>query len=110
MEVHAEPTVGTLQELIDLMQPRCSREDLALIKRAYTVAEAAHVAQKRSTGEPYITHPVAVAGILAQPKLDAQIVAAALMHDVVEDTPITLDEIEPSLATRSPTWSTRSPS
>jgi GTP pyrophosphokinase len=75
------------------MRPRCSDDDLALIERAYKLAEAAHTGQKRSSGELYITHPLAVAGILAQTNLDAPTVAAALMHDVVEDTPIKIDDI-----------------
>jgi GTP pyrophosphokinase len=93
MDEHADHTVRSLQELLGLMRPRCSNDDLALIERAYKLAEAAHIGQKRSSGEPYITHPLAVAGILAQTNLDAPTVAAALMHDVVEDTLIKLDDI-----------------
>ncbi len=93
MDEHADHTVTTLDELLSLMAPRSSRDDLSLIERAYNVAHAAHINQKRSSGEPYIQHPLAVAGILAQTKLDTPTIAAALMHDVVEDTPVKLDDI-----------------
>ena len=56
------------------------------IYQAYLVAKAAHEGQKRSTGEAYITHPVAVAGILAEMRMDPQSIMAALLHDVIEDT------------------------
>jgi guanosine-3',5'-bis(diphosphate) 3'-pyrophosphohydrolase len=85
--------VQTIEELLALIAPRSSREDLALVERAYRLAEAAHRDQKRSGGEPYITHPLAVAGILAHTKLDTPTIIAALLHDVVEDTPVTLDDI-----------------
>lgn len=91
MEEHR--TVQSLDELLSLMAPRSSSADLALIERAYRLAEAAHVDQKRSTGEPYIKHPLAVAGILAQTKLDPPTIAAALLHDVAEDTSVTIDDI-----------------
>ncbi|HUO46938.1 MAG TPA: bifunctional (p)ppGpp synthetase/guanosine-3',5'-bis(diphosphate) 3'-pyrophosphohydrolase [Acidimicrobiia bacterium] len=65
-----------------------------LIRRAYLTAEHAHRGQVRKTGDPYITHPVAVTGILAEYGLDAAALAAALLHDTVEDTDITLHQIE----------------
>ncbi|WP_269756155.1 RelA/SpoT family protein [Agromyces humatus] len=67
--------------------------DLSLIERAYTVAERAHEGQKRKSGEPYITHPVAVAQILADLGIGSKTVAAALLHDTVEDTAYTLDQV-----------------
>ncbi|MGQ9814705.1 MAG: RelA/SpoT family protein [Candidatus Roseilinea sp.] len=85
--------VRTLNDLLESMLPRGDTAGLELISRAYRVAEAAHALQKRSTGDPYVTHPLAVAAILACHKLDAQTVAAALLHDVVEDTPVGLDDI-----------------
>ncbi|MCS7088802.1 MAG: bifunctional (p)ppGpp synthetase/guanosine-3',5'-bis(diphosphate) 3'-pyrophosphohydrolase [Thermoflexales bacterium] len=95
MEEQAGRTsVKSLQELLHLVQQRCSKEeDIALITRAYQLAEAAHRNQTRASGEPYITHPLAVAGILAEYGLDAPAIAAALLHDVVEDTTVTLPEI-----------------
>ncbi|MBX3167050.1 MAG: bifunctional (p)ppGpp synthetase/guanosine-3',5'-bis(diphosphate) 3'-pyrophosphohydrolase [Candidatus Eremiobacteraeota bacterium] len=68
-------------------------EDLELVARAFLLAEERHRPQQRSSGEPYITHPVAVAHILADYRLDAPTLAAALLHDVVEDTPTTLEEV-----------------
>jgi GTP pyrophosphokinase len=67
--------------------------DVARIEEAYEVARAAHAGQQRQSGEPYITHPLAVAKILAEWHLDPQALMAALLHDVVEDTPTTKTEI-----------------
>ena len=67
--------------------------DLDLIRRAYLFAREAHADQTRASGEPYVNHSVAVAGILAEMRLDAVTVAAALLHDVPEDTPRTMEEI-----------------
>ena len=64
-------------------------EQVEFIKRAFVVARDAHEGQFRSSGEPYITHPVAVACIIAEMKLDHEAVSAALLHDVIEDTPCT---------------------
>lgn len=70
------------------------REKINQVARAFLVAADAHEEQFRSSGEPYITHPVAVAGILAEMFMDADTICAALLHDVVEDTFFTLEEIE----------------
>jgi GTP pyrophosphokinase len=64
-----------------------------LIGRAYALAEKAHGGQRRKSGEPFIVHPIAIAGILADWKLDADTIAAGLLHDVVEDTSVTLADI-----------------
>lgn len=64
-----------------------------LVEKAYTLAESAHHGQKRHTGEPYITHPVAVAVILAKMRLDHQTIIAALLHDVLEDTLVQKQEL-----------------
>lgn len=68
-------------------------EDLSQIEAAYHFSESAHQGQFRKSGEPYIAHPLAVANILAQWHLDAQALTAALLHDVVEDTAVTKNEI-----------------
>lgn len=73
--------------------PDLSPNDHSLIERAYHKAEAAHAGQFRKSGEPYFTHCVAVAQILADMKLDAEAIAAALLHDTLEDTSVTLDEL-----------------
>jgi GTP pyrophosphokinase len=77
--------------------PRLSylgESDVATLERAYLVAERAHRGQSRLSGEPFITHPVAVAALLADLHLDSDALAAALLHDVVEDTPLALDQIQ----------------
>ena len=68
--------------------------DLGQVTAAYDLAVRAHAGQLRLSGEPYLVHPVAVAEILVELELDVESVVAALLHDVVEDTPITLAEIE----------------
>ncbi|MBI3150153.1 MAG: bifunctional (p)ppGpp synthetase/guanosine-3',5'-bis(diphosphate) 3'-pyrophosphohydrolase [Betaproteobacteria bacterium] len=68
--------------------------EVALVETAYSFSEAAHRGQFRRTGDPYITHPLAVASILSEWRLDAQGVCAALLHDVMEDTAVTKAEIE----------------
>jgi GTP pyrophosphokinase len=70
------------------------RADVGLIERAYEVAVVAHGTQKRDNGDPYITHPLAVAEILAGYRLDAASIATALLHDTIEDTSVTLRVIE----------------
>jgi len=62
-----------------------SNQELALVEEAFAFAHAAHQGQLRRSGEPYITHPVAVAGILAELGMDSETLAAGLLHDTVED-------------------------
>jgi GTP pyrophosphokinase len=83
------PLVNFIEQLPD----RYSLSDRELIKRAYSTAEEAHRGQKRHSGEPYITHCLAVAGILADLQVPSEVVAAGLLHDAVEDTPLTLSQI-----------------
>jgi guanosine-3',5'-bis(diphosphate) 3'-pyrophosphohydrolase len=71
-----------------------SKEDLDLLRRAYDFAEKSHEGQIRKSGEPYINHPTEVAGILVELEMDPETVAAGFLHDVVEDTDVTLDDIE----------------
>jgi GTP pyrophosphokinase len=68
--------------------------DVALVERAFEFSESAHRGQFRKSGEPYITHPLAVASILSEWQLDAEGLAAALLHDVMEDTSVTRSELE----------------
>lgn len=70
-----------------------SKEQVAFIRKAYNLAAEAHASQRRVSGEPYIIHPLGVATILAQLQLDELTLAAAFLHDVVEDTDIGLDKI-----------------
>ncbi len=69
-------------------------DQLKRVETAFEFAAAAHAGQKRRSGEPYITHPVAVASILAQLRLDHQTIEAALLHDVIEDTPAAKNDIQ----------------
>ena len=66
---------------------------MAPVQRAYEIAAKAHAGQKRRSGDPYITHPVAVAGILADLGMDVPTICAALLHDTVEDTDVTIDTL-----------------
>ena len=78
-----------------LRQLRAShpKADTAPVQRAYEIAAKAHAGQKRRSGDPYITHPVAVAGILADLGMDVPTICAALLHDTVEDTDVTIDTL-----------------
>ncbi|MES5815983.1 bifunctional (p)ppGpp synthetase/guanosine-3',5'-bis(diphosphate) 3'-pyrophosphohydrolase [Pseudoxanthomonas sp. Soil82] len=69
------------------------REQLPLLREAWRVGAAAHAGQTRKSGEPYITHPVAVAGVLAELGLDVETLIAAILHDTIEDTPLRREEI-----------------
>src|SRR4030065_401474 len=71
-----------------------SADEVGQIEQAYEFSRSAHEGQFRKSGEPYISHPLAVADILAGWHLDAQTLCAALLHAVVEDTPATASEIE----------------
>ena len=80
-------------ELRDLLNTYLEPDKVAVILRAFELGDQAHEGQTRKTGEPYILHPVAVAGILANLRMDHQSVAAAILHDTLEDTPLTKDQI-----------------
>ena len=82
-----------LSDLIQRLRSYEKKPDITLVKRAYAFAEKAHAGQKRATGEEYIKHPLSVACILADLRLDDVTIAAALLHDVVEDTEFTQKDI-----------------
>ncbi len=84
----------TIDDLMDKIKASDKQYDVDKIMRAYTLAEAAHEGQLRSSGEKYITHPLSVASILLDYCMDTDTICAALMHDVVEDTETTLEEIK----------------
>ncbi|MDQ0261505.1 bifunctional (p)ppGpp synthetase/guanosine-3',5'-bis(diphosphate) 3'-pyrophosphohydrolase [Sinomonas atrocyanea] len=83
-----------LEPLLRTVRANNPREDFDLIQRAYEVAERSHQGQKRKSGDPYITHPVAVATILAELGMTGTTLAAALLHDTVEDTSYTLEQLK----------------
>jgi len=82
-----------IDQLLEKAGKYLKSNDLARIKEAYKFAEQAHAGQIRKSGEPYILHPLAVADILVDMQLDATTLEAALLHDVVEDTNVTLDMV-----------------
>jgi RelA/SpoT family (p)ppGpp synthetase len=82
-----------INQLIDKLETYLSHEDVERVQAAYDFAYQAHEGQRRRSGEPYITHPVAVADLLADLRLDAQTMIAAILHDVMEDTPTLKEEI-----------------
>ncbi|AFP85067.1 (p)ppGpp synthetase, RelA/SpoT family [secondary endosymbiont of Ctenarytaina eucalypti] len=81
----------TLNLLIQCYLPE---DQIKLLRQAYLVARDAHEGQTRASGEPYITHPIAVACILAEMRLDHETLMAALLHDIIEDTPATYQDME----------------
>ncbi len=83
----------TISELIERVRSYDPSVDGDLLMRVYAMADAAHEGQRRASGESYIEHPLAVAGILAELEMDHQTIAAALLHDVVEDTSITGEQV-----------------
>ncbi|MGE9985204.1 RelA/SpoT family protein [Desulfovibrio sp. SGI.169] len=83
-----------IQEILDKVAASNQNADLELIQRAYVFAATAHAGQTRLSGEPYLSHPLAVAATLADMGFDEPTVAAGLLHDTVEDTKATIEEID----------------
>lgn len=81
------------EELIKSVKKYHPSDDISMIEKAYQVASKAHEGQVRKSGEPYIIHPICVAIILADLELDKESIVAGLLHDVVEDTPMTSEEL-----------------
>ncbi len=92
-EATPRPAVIRQFELTEKIHAYDPSADTGLIDAAYVLAMRAHGAQKRDNGDPYITHPLAVADILTGYRLDTASIATALLHDVIEDTPVKLPEI-----------------
>ncbi|XXM73613.1 RelA/SpoT family protein [Lysinibacillus sphaericus] len=86
--------VLTPEQVIDRTKEYLNDEHVLMVQKAYEFAKEAHKEQYRKSGEPYIIHPIQVAGILADLEMDPSTVAAGFLHDVVEDTDISLEEIE----------------
>ena len=85
---------AALDSLLETVGKTASPASVELVMRATQLAIESHQAETRQSGEPYAMHPIAVATILAHMQLDAETVAAALLHDVIEDTPISLERVE----------------
>ena len=87
------------QDLIATIRKYHPSDDITMIEKAYRVAKEAHREQKRKSGEPYIIHPLCVAIILADLEMDKETIEAGLLHDVVEDTAMSLDELAKQFGT-----------
>lgn len=85
--------MNTIYDLCDRLKAYLPAEEVQQVRRAYFYAEQAHDGQKRSSGEPYVTHPLAVTTILANLHMDYQTLIAALLHDVIEDTQVSKDAV-----------------
>ena len=85
---------GLFEDLLCAVNETMDKEDIEYIKKAYAIAREAHEGQFRRSGEPYIIHPVQVAKILYELGMDSESMIAALLHDVVEDTELTKDDVK----------------
>ncbi|WP_195970553.1 RelA/SpoT family protein [Clostridium thermobutyricum] len=83
-----------IDKLIKAINKNCNNVDIEKVKKAYEFAEKAHENQMRASGEPYITHPIDVAVILAELGMDTDTIIAGLLHDVIEDTEYTYDQVK----------------
>jgi GTP pyrophosphokinase len=83
-----------INDILDKVQSYLSPDEIGMIEKAYIFSASVHQGQIRLSGEPYLTHPMEVCGILADMKLDAAALATGLLHDTVEDTLTTLEQIE----------------
>jgi len=83
-----------ITDILDKVQNYLSSEEVEMIRKAYVFSASVHQGQVRLSGEPYLTHPMEVAGILADMKLDAPTILTGILHDTVEDTVATIEQIE----------------
>src|SRR5690625_416984 len=90
----AKSDILTIEDIVHKAEEYLGEEDITFIRRAYEYAKNAHSGQYRKSGEPYIIHPVQVAGILVELKMDPVTIAGGFLHDVVEDTEVTFEDIE----------------
>jgi len=86
-------TVTKFRELLRTMRANRPGDDLELVRKAYEFSQKNHAGQSRASGEPYLVHPLGVAQVLAEMKMDAVAIAAGLLHDSVEDTSVTIVDI-----------------
>jgi len=87
------PGVASVTQLIDKLSDYLTPAELKKVREAYRFSDEMHLGQVRKSGEPYISHPIAVAEICAEWKLDAQAIMAALLHDVIEDQDVKKEEL-----------------
>lgn len=93
VETEIEPPIATMARLQSVLETYLEAKEINLVREAYRFSDQAHLGQFRSSGSPYITHPIAVAEICAGWKLDSDALCAALLHDVMEDQGITKQEL-----------------
>jgi guanosine-3',5'-bis(diphosphate) 3'-pyrophosphohydrolase len=86
-------TVTKFRDLLRIMRANRPGDDLELVRKAYEFSQKNHAGQSRASGEPYLVHPLGVAHVLAEMKMDAVAIAAGLLHDSVEDTSVTIVDI-----------------
>ena len=85
--------VTRVRELMKKMRTNRPNDDLGIIRKAYDFSQKHHAGQTRASGEPYLVHPLGVAMVLAEMKMDPVAIAAGLLHDSVEDTSVTVVDI-----------------
>jgi GTP pyrophosphokinase len=99
--IEFEPSVlEAINHLDEALSPNLLPSSMDMIAQAVQVAYRAHAGVARKSGEPYVIHPIETAAILARMQLDAETLAAGLLHDVIEDTPVTFEEIEEAFGSR----------
>src|SRR6202789_3879173 len=86
-------TLTKYRELLRRIQENRPLDDLSLVRKAYEYSQKNHAGQTRASGEPYLVHPLSVAQVLAEMKMDAVAISAGLLHDSVEDTSVTIVDI-----------------
>src|ERR1700689_4402463 len=87
------PTLTKFRDLMKRMQENRPQDDLTIVKKAYDYSLKNHEGQSRASGEPYLVHPLEVALVLAEMKMDPVAIAAGLLHDSVEDSSVTMVSI-----------------
>ena len=97
----ANDQILTAEQVVERASRYLQPEETEFIYKAYKYAEHAHREQFRKSGEPYIIHPIQVAGILVDLEMDPATVASGFLHDVVEDTEVTLKDLEEKFQRRS---------
>ena len=85
--------IWTAEDVINICRQYMNEKHVAIVQKACDFATYVHKEQRRKSGEPYIIHPIQVAGILAELKMDPETVSAGFLHDVVEDTKVTLGDL-----------------
>ena len=104
------PEIVTWEKLVEAIKASGKAYNMAMIERAYNLANDAHKGVCRRSGEPYICHPLAVARLVLDLGMDSESIAAALLHDVVEDTPTTLTDLTATFGEEVAALWTASPS